>query len=201
MGDKSKLIMETISLVRSRKARPDLDRICKTMQRIHGVEAKETEKWLDMLCEKGIVARRPFKGAVSYRIVADEKAGAAKAHARYFRIAKRITKILQDWDPNGHGLNLNAIERHFTSLWPSPCSVLSLRVRLRSALRDGIEEGRFIKTVNACYKLGQQQTNENLEVGSNYFSKRIRIYLCCRNNDVIKNLIQLRLLICFSNNC
>ena len=165
MGDKSKLIMETISLVRSRKARPDLDRICKTMQRIHSVEPKETEKWLDMLCEKGIVARRPFKGAVSYRIVADEKAGAAKAHARYFKIAKRITKSLLDLDPNGVGVNLNAIERYFSTHWPSTCSILSLRVRLRSALRDGIEEGRFIKAGNGCYKLGQQPTNENLEVG------------------------------------
>ena len=188
MGDKSKLIMETISLVRSRKARPDLDRICKTMQRIHGVDAKETEKWLDMLCEKGIVARRPFKGAVSYRIVADEKAGAAKAHARYFRIAKRITKTMQDLDPNGHGLNLNAIERYFTSHWPSPCSILSLRVRLRSALREGIEEGRFTKAGNACYKLGPQPTNESLEVGSICGSKRVWFFRCCRDNDVINNV-------------
>ena len=164
MGDKSKLIMDTISLVRSRKARPDLDRICKTMQRVHGVEPKETEKWLDLLCEKGIVARRPFKGAVSYRIVADEKAGAAKAHARYFRIAKKITKVMLELDPHGVGINLIAIERYFSSHWPSTCSLLSLRVRLRSALRDGVEEGRFIKAGNGCYKLGQQLATESVEV-------------------------------------
>jgi len=165
MGDKSKLIMDTISLVRSRKARPDLDRICKTMQRVHGVEPKETEKWLDLLCEKGIVARRPFKGAVSYRIVADEKAGAAKAHARYFRIAKKITKVMLELDPHGVGINLIAIERYFSSHWPSTCSLLSLRVRLRSALRDGVEEGRFIKAGNGCYKLGQQLATESVEAG------------------------------------
>lgn len=163
MSDKSKLILESISLVRSRKARPDLDRICKTMQRIHGVEPKETEKWLDMLCEEGVVARRPFKGAVSYRIVADEKVGAAKAHARYYRNAKRITKAMIDLDVNGVGITLNAIEKYFSTHYPSTCSILSLRVRLRSALRDGIEEGRFLKAANGCYKLGQQPINEASE--------------------------------------
>lgn len=170
MGDKCKLIIESISLVRSRKARPDLDRICKTMQRVHGVEPKETEKWLDILCEKGIVARRPFKGAVSYRIVADEKAGAAKAHARYFRNVKRITKAILDLDPNGAGVTLNAIEKYFSTHWPSACSILSLRVRLRSALRDGIEEGRFAKASNGCYKLGQQPIGEISEVSVTDFS-------------------------------
>eukprot|EP00112_Aurelia_sp_Birch-Aquarium-sp1_P009851 Seg2136.1 transcript_id=Seg2136.1/GoldUCD/mRNA.D3Y31 product="Histone acetyltransferase KAT6A" protein_id=Seg2136.1/GoldUCD/D3Y31 len=163
MSDKSKLIMETIALVRSRKARPDLDRISKAMQRNHNVDPKDTERWLDMLCEKGIVARRPFKGAVSYRIVADEKAGAAKAHARYFRNAKKIAKAIHDLDPHGLGVSLNAIERFVSTHWRTTCSILSLRVRLRSVLRDGIEEGRFIKTVNGCYKLGTAQPTDPLE--------------------------------------
>lgn len=164
MSDKSKLIMETIALVRSRKARPDLDRISMAMQRNHNVDPKDTERWLDMLCEKGIVARRPFKGAVSYRIVADEKAGAAKAHARYFRNAKKIAKAIHDLDPHGLGVSLNAIERFVSTHWRTTCSILSLRVRLRSVLRDGIEEGRFIKTVNGCYKLGTAQPTDPLEV-------------------------------------
>ncbi len=159
MGDRSRLIMETIALVRSRKARPDLDRICKTMQRNHGVEPKETEKWLDLLCDQGIVARRPFKGAVSYRIVADEKTGPAKATAlRYVRTARKITKAIAALDSHGLGVSFNAIERFITANWPLTCSILNLRVRLRSSLRDGVEDGRFIKTPNGCYKLGLSQS-------------------------------------------
>eukprot|EP00794_Sanderia_malayensis_P008225 gene8225-9105_t len=157
MSDKSKLIMETIVLVRSRKARPDLERICKTMQRNHGVEPKETEKWLDLLCDKGIVARRPFKGAVSYRIVADEKTGSGKSNVRYFRNVRKITKAISALDPHGLGVSFGSIERYITTHWPLTCSILSLRVRLRSSLRDGVEEGRFTKTLNGCYKLGLSQ--------------------------------------------
>ncbi len=155
MEDKSKLIMETITLVRSRKARPDLERICKTMLRNHGVDPKDTEKWLDDLCGKGVVARRPFKGAVSYRIVADEKIGAIKATARYYRNLRKIKKAISALDSHGLGVSFNAIERYVSSNWPLTCSILSLRVRLRSSLRDGVEEGRFIKTKGGCYKVGQ----------------------------------------------
>ena len=154
MSDRSKLIIDTIALVRSRKARPDVERICKTMQRNHGVDPKETERWLDVLCDRGVVARRPFKGAVSYRIVADEKAGAVKATARYYRNVRKIAKAIAELDPHGLGVSFNAIERYVSTHWPLTCSILSLRVRLRSSLRDGIEEGRFIKTVNGSYKLG-----------------------------------------------
>ena len=152
-----KMVIDTIALVRSRKARPDLDRISKAMQRNHGVEPKETEKWLDILCDKGLVTRRPFKGAVSYRIVSPEEDGRQRRGvARSVRIAKRVTKAILELDPHGLGVSFSAIERFVATKWPAAYSTLNYRVRIRAALRDGIADGRFLKTIDNYYKLGQQ---------------------------------------------
>ncbi|XP_051898078.1 atherin-like isoform X2 [Pristis pectinata] len=60
-------IAETIEWLRSRKARPDQERICKMVQRRHGVSPSRTRRQLDRLLRSRSVLRVRYKGSHSYR--------------------------------------------------------------------------------------------------------------------------------------
>ncbi|XP_043940445.1 uncharacterized protein LOC122812187 [Protopterus annectens] len=68
-------ILETIDSLRSRKARPDLERICRMVRRRHGPEPERTRAELERLVQARAVLRVSYKGSISYR-------NAAKAQAR-----------------------------------------------------------------------------------------------------------------------
>ncbi|MFT7802581.1 atherin-like [Arapaima gigas] len=60
-------ILETIDSLRSRKARPDLERICRMVRRRYGWDADRTRAELEKLIQEQTVLRVSYKGSISYR--------------------------------------------------------------------------------------------------------------------------------------
>ncbi|XP_023677667.2 sterile alpha motif domain-containing protein 1-like [Paramormyrops kingsleyae] len=60
-------ILETIDSLRSRKARPDLERICRMVRRRHGSEPDRTRSELEKLIQEQTVLKVSYKGSISYR--------------------------------------------------------------------------------------------------------------------------------------
>uniref|UniRef100_A0A8D1GFF4 Atherin n=1 Tax=Sus scrofa TaxID=9823 RepID=A0A8D1GFF4_PIG len=64
---RAKWILDTIDSLRSRKARPDLERICRMVRRRHGPEPERTRAELEKLIQQRAVLRVSYKGSISYR--------------------------------------------------------------------------------------------------------------------------------------
>lgn len=60
-------ILDTIDSLRSRKARPDLERICRMVRRRHGCEPDQTCGELEKLIREQTVLKVNYKGSISYR--------------------------------------------------------------------------------------------------------------------------------------
>ncbi|KAJ8390765.1 hypothetical protein AAFF_G00101450 [Aldrovandia affinis] len=60
-------ILETIDSLRSRKARPDLERICRMVRRRHGSDPDRTRSELEKLIQEQTVLKVSYKGSISYR--------------------------------------------------------------------------------------------------------------------------------------
>ncbi|CAL8303572.1 unnamed protein product [Merluccius merluccius] len=60
-------ILDTIDSLRSRKARPDLERICRMVRRRHGSDPDRTCAELDKLIQEQTVLKVNYKGSISYR--------------------------------------------------------------------------------------------------------------------------------------
>lgn len=140
-------ILECINLLRSRKSRPDLERICRTMQKCHGVSEKDTEEDLRALVDAKIVTRRSFKGAISYR----NSAGWSKAHGagKVSRIGRLVTEALRVLD-QGSGVSAQDIERYVEDKYPY---YNNIRPRIRLAVNHAIENGRLWSVGDGLYRL------------------------------------------------
>ncbi|XP_016417056.1 atherin [Sinocyclocheilus rhinocerous] len=60
-------ILETIDSLRSRKARPDLERICRMVRRRYGSDPDKTRAELEKLIQEQTVLKVSYKGSISYR--------------------------------------------------------------------------------------------------------------------------------------
>ncbi|KAL6110374.1 uncharacterized protein ACO6RY_19466 [Pungitius sinensis] len=60
-------ILATIDSLRSRKARPDLERICRMVRRRHGSDPDRTRTELEKLIQEQTVLKVSYKGSISYR--------------------------------------------------------------------------------------------------------------------------------------
>ncbi|KAG9262722.1 atherin-like [Astyanax mexicanus] len=60
-------ILDTIDSLRSRKARPDLERICRMVRRRHGSDPERTRAELERLIQERAVLKVSYKGSTSYR--------------------------------------------------------------------------------------------------------------------------------------
>lgn len=60
-------ILDTIDSLRSRKARPDLERICRMVRRRHGSAPEQTSEELEKLIQEQTVLKVNYKGSISYR--------------------------------------------------------------------------------------------------------------------------------------
>ncbi|KAF5890917.1 atherin-like, partial [Clarias magur] len=78
-------ILETIDSLRSRKARPDLERICRMVRRRHGSDPDRTRAELEKLIQEQTVLKVNYKGSVSYR-------NAAKVQRKCRRKVETCTK-------------------------------------------------------------------------------------------------------------
>lgn len=72
-------ILGSIDSLRSRKARPDLDRICRMVKRRHGSDWDRTRSELEKLIEEQAVLKVNYKGSVSYRNAAKVLRGRRRA--------------------------------------------------------------------------------------------------------------------------
>lgn len=71
-------ILGSIDSLRSRKARPDLERICRMVKRRHGSDWDRTRTELEKLIEEQTVLKVNYKGSVSYRNAAKVLRGRRK---------------------------------------------------------------------------------------------------------------------------
>ncbi|XP_045569528.1 sterile alpha motif domain-containing protein 1-like [Salmo salar] len=60
-------ILDSIDSLRSRKARPDLERICRMVRRRHGSAPEQTSEELEKLIQEQTVLKVNYKGSISYR--------------------------------------------------------------------------------------------------------------------------------------
>ncbi|XP_041064576.1 sterile alpha motif domain-containing protein 13 isoform X1 [Carcharodon carcharias] len=93
-------ILETIDSLRSRKARPDVERICRMIERRHGLSPAETQQQLDKLVRAELVVKVAYKGSNSYR-------NAAKWYKNKQR--KKAAGAGPDLEGGGNGI-LQAVE-------------------------------------------------------------------------------------------
>lgn len=90
-------ILDTIDSLRSRKARPDLDRICRMVRRRHGSEPDRTCLELEKLIEEQLVLKVNYKGSISYRNAAKVQRGKRKSEQAVSKsAAKRVLGPVDD---------------------------------------------------------------------------------------------------------
>ncbi|XP_031574641.1 histone acetyltransferase KAT6A-like isoform X2 [Actinia tenebrosa] len=140
-------ILECINLLRSRKSRPDLERICRTMLKCHGVSEKETEEDLRALVEAKIVTRRSFKGAISYR----NSAGWSKTHGpgRTSRAGRWVTEAIRVLD-RGNGVSTHDVERYVEEKHPYYSNI---KPRIKQAVNGDVENGKLWMVGEGRYRL------------------------------------------------
>uniref|UniRef100_H2U637 Sterile alpha motif domain containing 1a n=1 Tax=Takifugu rubripes TaxID=31033 RepID=H2U637_TAKRU len=84
-------ILDTIDSLRSRKARPDLDRICRMVRRRHGSEPDRTCAELEKLIQEQTVLKVNYKGSISYRNAAKVQRRSRKKDDVTLPAARRST--------------------------------------------------------------------------------------------------------------
>lgn len=84
-------ILDTIDSLRSRKARPDLDRICRMVRRRHGSEPDRTCAELEKLIQEQTVLKVNYKGSISYRNAAKVQRRSRKKDDATLPAARRST--------------------------------------------------------------------------------------------------------------
>lgn len=93
-------ILETIDSLRSRKARPDLERICRMVRRRHGSDPDRTRTELEKLIQEQTVLKVSYKGSISYRNAAKvqrksrKKKGQVKEQEAYHNELQEVERWL-----------------------------------------------------------------------------------------------------------
>lgn len=140
-------ILECINLLRSRKSRPDLERICRTMNKCHGIDQRDTEEDLAALIASGIVTKRSFKGAISYRNASGwhRVIGAGKVS----RAARWVGEAIRALD-RGYGVSAVDIEKFISARHPY---YHNLKARIKIALKEDLDHGRVWSVSEGMYRL------------------------------------------------
>nr|XP_020466215.1 atherin-like isoform X2 [Monopterus albus] len=86
-------ILDTIDSLRSRKARPDLDRICRMVRRRHGSEPERTCAELEKLIQEQAVLKVNYKGSISYRNAAKVQRRSRKKDDVALTVAARRSAV------------------------------------------------------------------------------------------------------------
>ncbi|XP_061080497.1 sterile alpha motif domain-containing protein 1-like [Conger conger] len=86
-------ILDTIDSLRSRKARPDLERICRMVRRRHGSDPERTRSELEKLIQEQTVLKVSYKGSISYR-------NAAKVQRKSRKKTEQSTGVAKDQSKN-----------------------------------------------------------------------------------------------------
>ncbi|XP_052407678.1 polycomb protein SCMH1-like [Carassius gibelio] len=106
-------ILGSIDSLRSRKARPDLDRICRMVKRRHGSDWDRTRSELEKLIEEQTVLKVNYKGSVSYRNAAKVLRGRRRPEQSKCAVKQ---PCLADWSPGNSALGPAEEEDHMEDL-------------------------------------------------------------------------------------
>ncbi|XP_016361895.1 atherin-like [Sinocyclocheilus anshuiensis] len=91
-------ILETIDSLRSRKARPDLERISRMVRRRHGSDPDKTRAELEKLIQEQTVLKVSYKGSISYRNAA--------------KVQRKCRKRTEQTTGSGSGESLGEHDKH-----------------------------------------------------------------------------------------
>lgn len=151
-------ILECINLLRSRKSRPDLERICRTMHKCHGIDQRDTEEDLAALVASGIVTKRSFKGAISYRNASGwhRVIGSGKVS----RAARWVSEAIRALD-RGYGVSAVDIEKFITARHPY---YHNLKARIKIALKEDLDHGRIWSISEGMYRLLESAESPEREI-------------------------------------
>lgn len=151
-------ILECINLLRSRKSRPDLERICRTMLKCHGIDERDTEEDLAVLIASGIVTKRSFKGAISYRNASGwhRVLGSGKVS----RASRWVGEAIRALD-RGYGVSAVEIDKFITARHPY---YHNLKARIKIALKDDLDHGRVWSVSDGMYRLLESAESPEREI-------------------------------------
>ncbi|XP_078075113.1 sterile alpha motif domain-containing protein 1-like [Mustelus asterias] len=173
-------ILETIDSLRSRKARPDVERICRMIERRHGLSPAETQQQLEKLVRAELVVKVAYKGSNSYRNAAKwyknkqrkrcgSAAGSEVQGAGSGLLLQAVESLLlqrrsqqQPGDrepgdrepalpPARSGVSLRDIEKYISGCQP-PGRKLA-KGRLQLALRREVHRGRLLQSASGTHYL------------------------------------------------
>lgn len=166
-------IIETVDLLKQRKARPDFERISRMLERYHGLTKKETSESLEALVNEKKLFKIHFKGNVSYRRDANSLENYSTAsveqrnHSTSHRIIQAIRMITKQ---TGDGVTFSELEQWLIAKNPETRLV---KQRLGTALQREIDAGSITKLSDNCYVLTDSlpKTNTNKELKPNASKK------------------------------
>ena len=157
-------VLETVDCLRQRKARPDLGRISRMVERFHGLTVNETKESLERLTTIGVVMKVYFKGNISYRHVKRANKGPETksspnnpVYNTSVRIEQAIKSIVKQ---TGKGASFSDLEAWLISKNPETRLV---KHRLETALKREINSGTVVQLGNESYIL-IDQLKEQLNV-------------------------------------
>ncbi|TRY65899.1 hypothetical protein DNTS_022765 [Danionella cerebrum] len=107
-------ILGSIDSLRSRKARPDLERICRMVKRRHGSDWDRTRSELEKLIEEQAVLKVNYKGSVSYRNAAKVLRG--RRRAEQGKSAAGRAPARADWSPGNSAQGPGDEEDHMEDM-------------------------------------------------------------------------------------
>lgn len=146
-------VLETIDLLRQRKARPDFERISRMLERFHGLTLKETKDSLEALVSEEGVLKVHFKGNISYRRLTPMDSNHSSLpyeqanHSTSHRIITAIGTITKQ---TGDGVTFAQLEQWLISKNPETRLV---KLRLHTALLKEIYGQTITKLSDNCYVL------------------------------------------------
>lgn len=143
-------VLETIDLIRMRKARPDFDRISRMLLRHYGLSANETRETLEALAGDGKINVVHFKGNVSYRrclALPEKRSPDQNAQSTSNRIIHAIKVITKQ---TGDGVTFDELQQWLISKNPDTRLV---KHRLQNALQREIAANKVTKLSDDCYVL------------------------------------------------
>ena len=135
-----------------------MERICRTMHKCHGIDQRDTEEDLAALIASGIVTKRSFKGAISYRNASGwhRVIGSGKVS----RAARWVGEAIRALD-RGYGVSAVDIEKFISARHPY---YHNLKARIKIALKEDLDHGRIWSVSEGMYRL-----LESAEVGYIYY--------------------------------
>lgn len=146
-------VLETIDLLRQRKARPDFERISRMLERFHGLTLKETKESLETLVSEERVLKVHFKGNISYRRITpmDRNQNSVPYEQANHSTSHRIlTAIGTITSQTGDGVTFTQLEQWMILKTPETRLV---KLRLHTALLKELNGKTVTKLSDNCYVL------------------------------------------------